>query len=271
MPAAVVALLTAIYPVWFAQSTLAHADIFAAAFTLWALSFYLDPRTHPRTLGAPRLASETWTSRPHIITAILFALAALSKETAILTPIALAAWEAILLLRPRNLRAHLAWIVAFLSPILPLLAWYAYHHHRTGFYFGNPEFLRYNATANLDAHRIALCLYHRLLHLTMHMNMFVPVCLALAALLVPAIVNRARLPRSIVQAIAVILIANWIAYSILGGALLTRYLLPMYPLVLLLCVAEWQHRFQHWQAIAAFSAVAFLARHLGQSAVRLRP
>src|SRR5580692_7066022 len=36
------ALLAGLYPVWFAQSTLAHADIFAAAFTLWGLSFYLE-------------------------------------------------------------------------------------------------------------------------------------------------------------------------------------------------------------------------------------
>ena len=40
--AAVTVLLTAIYPIWFAQSTLAHADIFAAAFTLWGLAFYFD-------------------------------------------------------------------------------------------------------------------------------------------------------------------------------------------------------------------------------------
>src|SRR5580692_3572590 len=44
--AAVTVVLTTIYPVWFAQSTLAHADIFAAAFTLWGLAFYLD-RTEP--------------------------------------------------------------------------------------------------------------------------------------------------------------------------------------------------------------------------------
>ena len=37
--AIVTTILTAIYPVWFAQSTLAHADIFAAAATLWALSY----------------------------------------------------------------------------------------------------------------------------------------------------------------------------------------------------------------------------------------
>src|SRR5207248_1978125 len=33
-------LCTAIYPIWFAQSSLAHADLPAAAFLLWALFFY---------------------------------------------------------------------------------------------------------------------------------------------------------------------------------------------------------------------------------------
>src|SRR5664279_1986860 len=33
--------LTGIYPIWFAQSSLAHADIFAAAFTLWGLVYAL--------------------------------------------------------------------------------------------------------------------------------------------------------------------------------------------------------------------------------------
>ena len=46
-------LLTAIYPVWYAQSTLAHADIFAAAFTLWGLSFYLEPLNLPVAGTAP--------------------------------------------------------------------------------------------------------------------------------------------------------------------------------------------------------------------------
>jgi 4-amino-4-deoxy-L-arabinose transferase-like glycosyltransferase len=252
-PAAIATtLLTAIYPIWFAQSTLAHADIFAAAFTLWGLSFYFD-------FARP----EVGTSRTRLYAGLLFSLAALSKETAIVTPAALALWEAYLLIRKRavsnQLRAHAGWIVALLSPILPLLVWYAYHFHRTGFVFGNPEFLRYNATANLDAHRIALCLYHRLLHLTMHMNMFVSVTCAIAALLMPVIVTRARLPRPIVQAIAVILLANWIAFSVLGGALLTRYLLPMYPLILLVCVAEWQRHLARWQWLAALSAAAFLA------------
>jgi 4-amino-4-deoxy-L-arabinose transferase-like glycosyltransferase len=258
-PAAIATtLLTAIYSVWFAQSTLAHADIFAAAFTLWALSFYLQPGAPQPALSLPKgLASEMWeSSRSKIATAVLFSLAALSKETAIIAPIALALWEIVLLFRNRReARAHLTWIAALLFPILPLAAWYAYHFHRTGFVFGNPEYLRYNATANLDPHRIALCLYHRFLHL----NMFVPVTCAVAALFMPAIATRARLPRPALNSIAVVLFANWVAFSVLGGALLTRYLLPLYPLVLMLCVAVWQRHLRRWPLLAAFSAAALLA------------
>ena len=262
-------LLTAIYPIWFAQSTLAHADIFATAFTLWGLSFYFDG---VQGLGAPSfgklrtgyLASEMSVSaHQKVYAAVLFSLAALSKETAIVTPASLAIWEAWLLFRNRRIadetRSHLRWIAALLTPTLPLAAWYAYHYHRTGFVFGNPEYLRYNATANLDAYRIVLCLYHRLLHLTMHMNMFVPVTCAMAALFMPAIASRTRLSRPVVNAIAVVFIANWFAFSILGGALLTRYLLPMYPLVLLVCVSEWQRHLRNWSGLAALSAAAFLA------------
>src|ERR1700720_3491273 len=92
--AAVTTLLTAVYPIWFAQSTLAHADIFAAAFTLWALSFYLERLVladdAPQTANAPY--------RLPVLAGTLFSLAALSKETAIITPLALALWEAIELL-----------------------------------------------------------------------------------------------------------------------------------------------------------------------------
>jgi len=155
--------------------------------------------------------------------------------------------------------ARTQWVVALLFPALPLIVWYAYHFHRTGFIFGNPEFLRYNATDNFNPQRIGLALYHRLLHLTLHMNMFVPVTCAVAAYFAPVIAGRTRLPRAVVEAIAVVLLANWIAFSVLGGALLTRYLLPMYPLVLLLCVAEWRLHFRAWGWFAAFSAAAFFA------------
>jgi hypothetical protein len=261
MVAAVTVLLTATYSIWFAQSTLAHADIFAAAFTLWGLSFYFEPTgpTNPET-------TPTQTIQPKLWAAAMFSLSVLSKETAIVTPLALTLWEATLLLQYRNQpitrRNHLQWLIALLTPIAPLTAWYAYHKHRTGFIFGNPEFLRYNATANLDAYRIALCLWHRLLHLTAHMNMFVPVVCTVAAMLIPiaAINHRQPIARPALKAIGIVLLANWIAFSVLGGALLTRYLLPMYPLILLICVNTWRRRIpQRWLLIAALSTAAFLS------------
>jgi 4-amino-4-deoxy-L-arabinose transferase-like glycosyltransferase len=255
--AAVTVVLTAIYPIWFAQSTLAHADIFAAAFTLWGLAFYLDH-------DGPDDGSHKKLLLNQLLAALMFSLAALSKETAIVTPAALVLWEAILFIRDRREtilhRLHLNWLLALLAPIIPLAAWYAYHYHKTGFIFGNPEFLRYNATANLDAYRIALCLWHRLLHLTTHMNMFVPVVCAIAVIFIPISATASpTIAKPQLKAIAVVLLANWIAFSVLGGALLTRYLLPMYPLILLVCVATWRRHLRQWWPIAALSAAAFLA------------
>jgi 4-amino-4-deoxy-L-arabinose transferase-like glycosyltransferase len=58
-------------------------------------------------------------------------------------------------------------------------------------------------------------------------------------------------------AIAVIVAGNAIAFSILGGALLTRYLLPLYPLILLACVALWRARLRQWPWLAALTAAGF--------------
>ncbi|MGA3080833.1 MAG: glycosyltransferase family 39 protein [Terracidiphilus sp.] len=229
--------LTALYPVWFAQSTLAHADIFAAACALWGLVYALPPHT----LDRPR---QPW------LAALWFALAALCKETAIAIPLTLAAVSLFESRRaPGNARTRLrreaAW---FAACALPLAAWYAYHYAKTGFLFGNPEFLRYNAQANLSPLRILAAFGYRLLHLTAHMNLFVPVGIALAARLLletrpsadgrdrPAIAPSAQLR------IYLLLLANALLFSVLGGALLTRYLLPMYPLVLLVAVTTLYRR-----------------------------
>ena len=242
-----ITLLTAVYPIWFAQSTLAHADIFAAAFTLWAFVFYFSE-----------------TKYRHILVAALFSLAALSKETSILQPAALASLHLALLLRdrrsPQLRRQHLAWIVALSFPLLPLAAWFAYHHHVTGFTFGNPEYLRYNATANLTAAHILQAVRYRFLHLFWQRNIWLPILLALACFFLP---HRAHHPASLTPAtlriLALLVAADWLAFSILGGALLTRYLLPIYPLILIVCVDVWRTRTRWWPVFATLTAVAFIS------------
>jgi 4-amino-4-deoxy-L-arabinose transferase-like glycosyltransferase len=246
------ALLTAVYPIWFAQSTLAHADIFAAAFTLWALSFYLTP---DRDDGAGN-------GKERALVAGLFSLAALSKETAIVTPVALACFEAWRAMRARTAAASAwRWVIALAFPVLPLLAWYGYHYSQTSYVFGNPEYLRYNATANLSVYRIGLCLWHRLLHLTAHMNLFVATLCTMAAALMPVRPGREGhgVPRRAGERILVIVLVNWVAFSVLGGALLTRYFLPIYPLLLVVCVTTWLERMRWWPAVAGLTFSAFIA------------
>ncbi len=242
--AAATVLLTALYPVFFAQSSLAHADLFAAAAALWALAFYL--RQKP------------WSA------ALCFALAALSKETAIVTPIALAVWES---WRRRPRSGRIRTVVALLSPLLPLSAWYLYHWRRTGYVFGNPEYLQYNAVSTLTPQRILIALAYRMMHVTVHMNLFVPVGLMLACLLLPPVAEDAAAPSDLRPRIAsshqlvflIVIAVNVIFYSMLGGALLTRYLLPLYPLILLLAVNTFRRRLRHWTSLVALSAAAFIA------------
>ncbi len=241
-------LLTAMYPVWFAQSSLAHADLFAAAATLWALAFFFEERV--------------WAA------AVCFAIAALSKETAIVTPLALAVWESWRIRKPRSQR--ITSVAALVVPAVPLAAWYVYHWRKTGFVFGNPEYVRYNATATLTPLRVLLALAHRTMHVTLHMNMFVPVLAALACLLLAPVSEapakatdssplRARIPTAQQAVFYVVIAANVLFFSVLGGALLTRYLLPLYPLVLLLCVNTFRRRLKEWTGLVALSAAAFVA------------
>jgi 4-amino-4-deoxy-L-arabinose transferase-like glycosyltransferase len=256
-----VTLLTAVYPIWFAQSTLAHADIFAAAFTLWAFALYLPAVTQS---WVPHLRNGSVVAKVgdhcRLLTALLFTLAALSKETSILQPATLAALELYLVLRDRtNRREHLRWLVALSFPLLPLIAWYAYHHHVTGFTFGNPEYLRYNATANLTVGHVLTSLRYRFLHLFWQRQIWLPITLALACLFLPRRSSSSTLyPLSSIPCFLLVL-ANWLAFSVLGGALLTRYLLPIYPLILLLCVATWRDRTKLWPVFTAATTVVFIS------------
>jgi hypothetical protein len=240
--------LTAIYPIWFAQSTLAHADIFAAACSLWGLVYALPDRDR-----------QPWAA------AAWFAAAALCKETSITIPLTLALvnFAAGFRLQPParfRLWREAAWLA---GSVLPLCGWYAFHRAKTGYFFGNPAFLRYNALATLDPLRILAAFGHRVLHLTAHMNLFVPVLMTFAALLLKPRLDadgneRQGLSGPVLHRILLLLLVNALEFSVLGGALLTRYLLPMYPLVLLVAVSTFNRRVPWWQGLALFSAGAFL-------------
>jgi len=241
--------LTGLYPIWFAQSSLAHADIFAAACTLWGLVFALPERER-----------KPWAA------ALWFMAAALCKETAIAVPLTLAVLSAVEGIRGEVPKRPASWREAawLTSSLLPLCGWYAWHYAKTGFVFGNPEFLRYNAEATMTPVRILAAFGHRILHLTAHMDMFVPSILTLAAMMLKPRLDcdgqeRKPIQRPVLWRIFWLLLANAVLFSVLGGALLTRYLLPMNPLVLVVAVSTFRRRVPYWQTFAALSAAAFAA------------
>jgi hypothetical protein len=244
--------LTGLYPIWFAQSTLANADIFAAACTLWGLVYALPGRDR-------EWFPKNW------VAALWFAAAALCKETAIAVPLTLAVVslvEGFRVALPARMRLwrQAAWLS---SCVLPLASWYAWHYAKTGFLFGNPEFLRYNAQANLSPVRFLAAFGHRILHLTAHMNMFVPVLMTVAAMLLDPRKDaegheRAAIGPAALRRIFFVVLVNALLFSVLGGALLTRYLLPIYPLVLLVAVTTFYRRVPYWPGLAVFCAAAFV-------------
>ncbi len=241
-------LLTALYPIWFAQSTLAQADIFAAACSLWGLVYAL-----------PDEGRKPWAA------ALWFSAAVLCKETAIAIPLTLAAIGFTEGFRQRARRRALWRETAWLAGcVLPLAGWYGWHYARTGSLLGSAAYVKYNAESTLAPLRILAAFGHRVLHLTAHMNMFVPVIMGLAALLLTPRPDaegrqRAGITRPAQLRILLLLLVNALEFSVLGGALLTRYLLPMYPLVLLLAVTTLYRRVPYWQALAAVAAAAFVA------------
>jgi len=255
-------LCTALYPVFFAQSSLAQVDLAAAGLIFWGLSSYVEGR--------------------EVSTALWFALAALAKETAILAPLALLAWETIGLLGRESplrglwirsaddaadLRSHsrpARRITSLLLPALPVALWYAYHYARTGYVFGNPEFFRYNVAATLNLTRFLLALAMRLWQVIGYLHLWVlTLAMWLAMWILPARSDsgmpRSRVGFPVQMVFYVIILTYVLTMALIGGAVLARYMLPALPLVIILSVSTLWRRVSFWLPAIACIAGAFVA------------
>ena len=256
-------LCTALYPVFFAQSSLAHLDMMAAAFTLWGLAMYVERRP--------------------VATVVFLALAPLAKETAIIAPIALFAWELAcpLLGRSRGepfclYRRSVRRTLSLLLCIVPLAAWLLYHHQRTGFYFGNPQYLRYNLQATLNPLRVPLALLLQTWHVFGYLNLFLLTLAAAVVMRHPPLrradgAPRPRIAIAVQLIFAVIILAYVLALSVAGGAVLARYMLPVVPLVILVCVSTLYRRARRWTWWIAFTCAAFVAQLFIPPPYRIAP
>jgi hypothetical protein len=242
---------TALYPVFFAQSSLAQVDLAAAGLTFWALTAYFEERP--------------------LATALWFCLAVMAKETAVLAPLALAAWELLGLALHNHGRVAGLWkpqrtmlktFSALLAPAVVLAGWYVFHYLRTGYVFGNPEFFEYNVASTLNPVRFVLALALRLWECFGYMHLWLLTAGMLLAMLLPPIKDLGLERRRIaipVQSCFLCIIATYVvAMALIGGAVLARYMLTTVPLVIILGAATLYRRLRHWRLAVAVVAGAFV-------------
>ena len=220
------ALLLALSPLFFAQSTLVHLDLAAALFTTLAVLFLL--------------ADQFW------LYALAASLAVLSKETAVvLLPIVwLYAWQ-----RGRGFAAERktslpSW-VPLVAPLVPLAAWTLFYHHATGFWTGNRGYLSYNLYSTLSPARIFWSFTRRVYELFFAgFNWILTLCAPIGiwwgrkyAKLDPARLQDGPPWRPFIFLTAGLIAIYLLLLSFVGGAILPRYLLPVMPLFYLAIIA----------------------------------
>ncbi|MGH9375350.1 MAG: ArnT family glycosyltransferase [Terriglobia bacterium] len=215
------ALLLAISPLFFAQSSLVFADLAAACFTTLAILFILDRRPVWFMLAA--------------------SLAVLSKETAVvMLPVVwiFAAW------RRKEWRPSI-W-AALLAPVVPLIIWTFYYHSATGYWTGNSGYLQYNLYSSLTPLHICRSLLARLAEIFFQGFNWLLVGAAIAgAVWTKRRSRQRRLMESAAGSIvwsdfvfitAGLMIVYVAMLSLVGGAVLPRYMLPVFPVFFILAV-----------------------------------
>lgn len=254
---------TALYPVFFVQSSLAHLDMMACALTIWGLAMYVE--RHP------------------VATIIFLALAQLAKETAIITPMALFGWEVVCPLLGRwngesLCRQERDWLrtMSLLLCGVPLALWLTYHHAKTGYFLGNPDYLRYNLGATLTPLRVALAMLIRLWHLLGYLNLFVLTSFTAYAMSQLPLAERdgserQRIAIPVQLVFGVVIAGHVVALSMLGGAVLARYMLPVLPLVILICISTLRRRLRHWIWVVVTVCAAFVFALITPPPYRIAP
>lgn len=240
------AVLLALSPLFFAQSSLVFLDLTAALFTTLAIIFILDDR---------------W-----LVFALTASLAVLSKETAIAVLIPVWAFMAF----RRKERRRGAWLISAV-PLAPLIAWALFYHSRTGFWTGNASYLQYNLYAALTPLHVLRSLIARLAELFIQGFNWILVLGAIAGIwraakgLWPAEgrPNKAARDRRFGDfrflALGLVLVYV-IMLSAVGGAILPRYMLPAFPVFFVLLLT-WVGRLSPHaaRAVSVVAAGCFVA------------
>jgi len=212
-------------PLFFSQSMMAQLDMPAMVFMALALLLFLEEQI--------------------VAAALVSTLLVMIKETGIVAPALFGAW-----LWREGRRREAVW---FVVPVLPLVAWLMVLKRATGRLFGNAAFTQYNLWYLVHPVRLPLALVRRLYYLfigTGHWIGSIAVVLALRE----SLVFRTRAWR-----FAALLVAGHVLLvSILGGAVLERYLVPVLPILYIgFAAALWRYT-KPWRIAGAAALGAAL-------------
>ncbi len=212
-------------PIFFSQSEMILLDMPAMTFTALALLLFLDEH--------------------YVGCAIACTALVLVKETSITTPMVFGAW---LLLREKKFKQALL----FVAPALALGAWLILLHARTGHWLGNAEFARDNVGGALSVAHIALGFLGRFHFLFIADGRWIGALALLAGF---------RVLRGKAWTVAILVaVAQIVIVTVLGYAMLERYLLPAMPVVYTAMAAAMSalRPLRRWVACAAMIGLLVL-------------
>ena len=226
LPAFLAVLFLCVSPLFFAQAMLAQLDMPAMVLTTLALLMFVQER-----IGAAALVSVALV---------------MVKETGIVAPLVFGCW-----LWFEGRRKEALW---FAMPLIPLAVWLMALHRATGHLFGNAAFTEYNVFYPLHPVRLALALIRRFYYLfggTFHWIGAIAVILAL---------RRTRLFHHRAWAVAASFVgAHVLLVSVMGGAVLERYLMPVMPILYISFAAALSMYSPRWRMASVLALMAALA------------
>jgi hypothetical protein len=148
-----------------------------------------------------------------------------------------------------------------LLPAIVLGLWFGYRYLRTGHALGNAEFVRYNLLDTLTPLRILIAGVQRAWQAVGYMNLFLLTASAALAMWFPPLQDEAgerpRIAPSVQAALSAVILAYVAALSVVGGAVLARYMLPVVPLVIIICVSTVWRRIRSWETVIAVVCLGF--------------
>jgi 4-amino-4-deoxy-L-arabinose transferase-like glycosyltransferase len=213
-------------PLFYTQSMMAQLDMPAMLFTALGLLFFLADR--------------------HVAAAAACTALVLSKETGALLPLIF-----ILALYRDPTRSKYA--VYYLAPFAALAIWFIALWHTTGHLFGDPGFTQYNTIYSLNPVRASVALLRRFFYL------FISDFRWVGAVAIFLAWKRSGIYATRGWKIVWCFIAGHILLvSLLGGATLERYLLPVIPLIYIAMGAAFQLLRPLWRYIGTAALAAGL-------------